>query len=105
MNARAGLRALGVRAAALLAAGLLAGCAAAPMRGDPFEPANRVAFDVHEAIDSNVVRPAIQAYVDYTPELVRRGVSNFFANIDDCTRRSTRRCRASPTISATASGG
>ena len=83
MNARAGIRALALRAVALFAAGLLAGCAAAPMRGDPFEPANRVAFDVHEAIDSNVVRPAIQAYVDYTPELVRRGVSNFFANIDD----------------------
>ena len=83
MNARAGIRALALRAVALFAAGLLAGCAAAPMRGDPFEPANRVAFDVHDAIDSNVVRPAIQAYVDYTPELVRRGVSNFFANIDD----------------------
>jgi phospholipid-binding lipoprotein MlaA len=83
VNARAGIRALALRAVALFAAGLLAGCAAAPMRGDPFEPANRVAFDVHEAIDSNVVRPAIQAYVDYTPELVRRGVSNFFANIDD----------------------
>ena len=69
--------------AVLLTAVLLAGCAATPTRGDPFEPANRVAFDVHEAIDNAVVRPAIQAYVDYTPELVRRGVSNFFGNIDD----------------------
>jgi len=79
-----GRRAVAVaRLAVLLTAVVLAGCAAAPMRGDPFEPANRVAFDVHEAIDNAVVRPAIQAYVDYTPELVRRGVSNFFANIDD----------------------
>jgi phospholipid-binding lipoprotein MlaA len=82
LTLRAGGRAA-ARALALVATVLLAGCATTSMRGDPFEPANRVAFDVHEAIDGAIIRPAIQVYVDYTPEPVRRVVSNFFGNIDD----------------------
>ncbi len=68
-------------AAALVA--LVTGCAAAPSRGDPLEPMNRVSYQVHEVVDGKIVKPMIQAYVDYTPRLVRRGISNFFSNIDD----------------------
>lgn len=67
-----------------LAALALAGCATAPSsRVDPFEPVNRALYAVHEPIDANVVRPAIQAYVDHVPRFVRAPVSNFFNNIDD----------------------
>ena len=62
---------------------LLAGCAAAPSRDDPFEPMNRAMYAVHEVVDGNVVKPIAQAYVDYAPQLVRTGISNFFGNIDD----------------------
>ena len=75
---------------ALLVAALvaIAGCAAtpsrdAPSRDDPFEPMNRVSYRVHEVVDGQIVKPVIQAYVDYTPRLVRQGISNFFNNIDD----------------------
>lgn len=70
-------------AAALAAAALLAGCATTASRVDPLEPMNRALFDVHEVVDGNVVRPIAQAYVDYVPELLRVGVSNFYNNIDD----------------------
>jgi phospholipid-binding lipoprotein MlaA len=42
-----------------------------------------VSYRVHEVIDGHFVKPVVQAYVDYTPRLVRLGVSNFFGNIDD----------------------
>jgi phospholipid-binding lipoprotein MlaA len=69
--------------ATLVAAGLAAGCAMGPTREDPFEPMNRVSYKVHQVIDGNVVKPIAQAYVDYTPKIVRTAVSNFFGNIDD----------------------
>ena len=62
---------------------LLAGCAMGPTREDPFEPMNRVSYKVHEVVDGNLVKPVAQAYVDYTPRIVRLAVSNFFGNIDD----------------------
>jgi phospholipid-binding lipoprotein MlaA len=63
---------------------LLGGCATtATSREDPFEPMNRVSYRVHEVVDGKIVKPAVQAYVDYTPRLVRLAISNFFSNIDD----------------------
>jgi phospholipid-binding lipoprotein MlaA len=73
----------GWRAAALGACLLLAGCAAAPSKDDPLEPFNRAMFEVHEAVDTAVMKPLIDVYVAAVPKLVRTGVSNFFNNIDD----------------------
>jgi phospholipid-binding lipoprotein MlaA len=72
-----------LRRALVFSAAVLAGCAAAPSRVDPFEPANRAMYEFHDAVDTAVVKPMIQAYIDVVPELVRTGVSNFFNNIDD----------------------
>jgi len=69
--------------AALVASALVAGCAMGPTREDPFEPMNRVSYKVHQVIDGNVVKPIAEAYVTYTPEIVRTAVHNFFGNIDD----------------------
>lgn len=68
---------------ALCVAALLAGCAMGPTREDPFEPANRVSYKVHEVVDGRIVKPVVQAYIDYTPKPVRQAVTNFFGNIDD----------------------
>jgi phospholipid-binding lipoprotein MlaA len=74
----------GMRTLALVAAGVLVtGCATGPTREDPFEPMNRVSYRVHKAIDTTVVKPIAQAYVDVTPKPIRQAVSNFFGNIDD----------------------
>src|SRR6185437_2691121 len=61
----------------------LAGCAAAPSRDDPFEPMNRASYRVHEVVDGKIVKPMVQAYVDYTPHPIQKSISNFFGNIDD----------------------
>ena len=73
------------RIALALACGsaLLAGCAAAPTREDPFEPWNRAMYEVHQVVDGNLIKPVAEAYVKYTPEPIRTGISNFGGNIDD----------------------
>lgn len=68
--------------AAAAATVLLGGCATTA-RVDPLEPANRAMYAIHEPIDRTLVRPAIQAYVDHVPQVVRLTISNFFNNIDD----------------------
>src|SRR5882762_8621673 len=70
-------------AAIALAASLVAGCAASPSRVDPFEPMNRTFYQVHDAVDTAVMKPAIQVYIDVVPQPIRKSVSNFFNNIDD----------------------
>lgn len=72
------------RAAALvLAASLAGGCAQAPSRVDPLEPMNRALYEVHDVVDTNLVKPIAQAYVDIVPQVIRLGVTNVFNNIED----------------------
>jgi len=72
-----------LRMSVALAAALLAGCAAAPSREDPLEPMNRAFYQFHDTVDTAVVKPVVQAYVDIVPQLIRTGVSNVFNNLDD----------------------
>lgn len=67
----------------ILATVALAGCATSVSRVDPLEPVNRAMYAVHEPIDRTIVRPAVQAYIDYVPRAVRLPISNFFNNIED----------------------
>ncbi len=76
-------RALKLRACAVLAVALIAGCASGPTRVDPLEPMNRTLYEVHDTVDTAIVRPVAQAYVDFVPQLFRTGVSNVFNNIND----------------------
>jgi len=62
---------------------LLGGCATTQSKVDPFEPWNRVMFDVNDVVDGKIAKPIAEAYVKYTPELIRRGISTFFGNIED----------------------
>jgi phospholipid-binding lipoprotein MlaA len=65
-------------------AAALAGCAttAADPR-DPIEPVNRVVFEFNDQVDRFAVKPIAEAYSAVTPEIVRTGVRNFFANLRD----------------------
>ncbi|MEX2365128.1 MAG: VacJ family lipoprotein [Pseudohongiellaceae bacterium] len=47
---------------------------------DPLEPANRQLFNLNEAVDAAILKPAAQGYVKITPQPVRAGVTNFFEN-------------------------
>ena len=72
-------------AAAGVVALALSGCATtgSMSKDDPFEPWNRAMYDVNEVVDGKVVKPAVQAYVDYTPKPVQQVIRNFFGNIED----------------------
>ncbi len=73
--------------AALAAALLLSGCATLPPGSKPdprdrFERANRSVYAFNTAVDHAILRPVAHGYVKITPKPVRRGISNFLANID-----------------------
>ena len=63
----------------------LGGCATGPHADprDPLEPFNRGVYKFNDALDTAVLKPVATAYRDVTPELIRRGVGNFFANLED----------------------
>lgn len=66
-------------------ASLLTGCASGPNANphDPLEPLNRTVSEFNDAVDRAVLKPVATTYRDVTPELVRRGVGNFFGNLED----------------------
>ncbi|MFY9974915.1 MAG: VacJ family lipoprotein [Chromatiaceae bacterium] len=74
---------------ALLAALLGTGCASSPDRvkdpRDPLEPFNRAVFRFNTDFDNAFMKPAAKAYRAVTPDVVDRGITNFFANLDDVT--------------------
>ena len=72
---------LGLTLAAQL---LLAGCATtgADPR-DPWESYNRKVTRFNDALDENLLQPAAKGYQTVLPNVVRRGVNNFFGNLSD----------------------
>jgi len=64
---------------------MMAGCATGPQADprDPLEPVNRAVWRFNDGLDKAVLKPVSQTYKDVMPSLVRRGISNFFANLTD----------------------
>lgn len=64
---------------------LLAGCATLPPgERDPrdrFERVNRSVYRFNDTMDRAIAKPVARAYIKVTPQPVRTGVSNFFANL------------------------
>ena len=83
MMRRNSARARLVAIALVVGATLLAGCATTQSRVDPFEPWNRAMLEVNDVVDGKIFKPVAEAYVKYTPEPIRTGISNFFGNIED----------------------
>lgn len=85
------IRRLGLPAIAL--AVLLGACATRPPAddpealaefretNDPFEPANRAMFEIHEVADRFVLQPVAEAYRDILPQPVRNGIRNALGNL------------------------
>ena len=71
--------------ALLVGVSLMAGCASGPNANpkDPLEPFNRSVYQFNEAVDTAVLKPVATAYRDVTPNLIRQGLGNFFANLQD----------------------
>jgi phospholipid-binding lipoprotein MlaA len=52
---------------------------------DPWESWNRGVYRVNDKIDRAIAKPIARTYVRFTPQPVRTGVSNFFANLNTPT--------------------
>ncbi|WP_144572440.1 MlaA family lipoprotein [Azomonas agilis] len=50
---------------------------------DPWENVNRAIFRFNDTLDTYALKPVAQGYQKITPELVQKGVTNFFNNIGD----------------------
>jgi phospholipid-binding lipoprotein MlaA len=66
----------------------LSGCATLPEGAarnpiDPFERFNRSTFAFNDNVDRAILKPVAQGYRAVTPDFVRQGVSNAFANVSD----------------------
>lgn len=63
----------------------VSGCATGPNANpkDPLEPMNRSVSRFNDTLDDNVLKPAATSYRDNTPELLQKGVNNFFRNLSD----------------------
>lgn len=70
--------------ALLLVAQLLAGCATtgADPR-DPWESYNRSMTRFNDVLDENILEPVSKGYQTVLPDVVRKGVNNFFGNLSD----------------------
>jgi phospholipid-binding lipoprotein MlaA len=83
---KAGFRVLiAWRMLAVLALVALQGCAtvAHPDPRDPLESFNRSMFGFNEAVDAAVIKPVAKGYKAITPNWFRKGVGNFFSNLED----------------------
>ncbi|GGO81141.1 hypothetical protein GCM10011348_19510 [Marinobacterium nitratireducens] len=69
--------------AVLLSASLSVAADEVPSDPDPWEGFNRAMFQFNDYLDRYALKPAAQGYRYVTPDLVERGVSNFFDNLQD----------------------
>jgi phospholipid-binding lipoprotein MlaA len=54
-----------------------------PDARDPLESFNRSMFGFNEKVDAAVIKPVAKGYRAVTPEWLRKGVGNFFNNLED----------------------
>lgn len=80
-------RVVGLRTKQVVAALMLSavGLQAHAAEYDPWEPLNLRIHQFNETLDLVVLRPTANIYVRTVPSVARRGVSNFFSNINDVT--------------------
>lgn len=53
--------------------------------GDPLEPVNRATLRFNRVVDTLVFKPVARSYDVATPAPVKRGLRNFFGNLNDVT--------------------
>ncbi len=81
----AGFGAPGWRIVLLILLFALQGCAtvAQPNARDPLESFNRTIFGFNDVADKAVIKPVATGYRAITPNWLRKGVGNFFNNLED----------------------
>ena len=80
-----GLRSCAWRALGLAALLALQGCATVtqPDARDPLESLNRSIYTFNDKVDTVVLKPVATGYKAVTPNWFRKGVGNFFNNLED----------------------
>lgn len=61
----------------------LSGCASTGNTADPLESLNRGIYTFNDGVDTVLMKPAAEVYQGLIPPLVRTGVTNVFANLND----------------------
>jgi len=64
----------------------LSGCSTLDHQTDPNDPLegyNRSMFEFNESVDKHLLKPVAQGYDTITPNLIQKGINNFFSNLDD----------------------
>jgi len=74
-----------LKGAAIAALCLAGATAQAQEASDPLEPMNVRIHAFNEFVDDKFMRPVANTYVRFVPRFARRGVSNFFSNLNDVT--------------------
>jgi phospholipid-binding lipoprotein MlaA len=64
---------------------LIALDSATAAESDPLENINRATHEFNQVVDRLLVKPLAETYQSLTPRFVRRGIGNFFANLNDVT--------------------
>jgi phospholipid-binding lipoprotein MlaA len=74
-----------LRTALLILLLALQGCATVtqPNPRDPLESFNRTIFGFNDVVDKAVIKPVATGYRAVTPNWLRKGVGNFFNNLED----------------------
>lgn len=68
----------------LIIAMLLTGCATTGNNpADPWEGWNRKIYDINKSVDSAVAKPIAKGYKAVTPDVLEKGISNVFSNLED----------------------
>ena len=50
---------------------------------DPFENLNRNIYEFNEQVDQIVLKPTATLYSNITPRFLKKGISNFFDNLNE----------------------
>jgi phospholipid-binding lipoprotein MlaA len=87
LQSLASTRRLGVLLILWFSITVLGGCAAQPAtyadEPDPWEGMNRGIFAFNRGLDKVIIRPAAKGYTHVLPQPARRGVTNFFNNLEE----------------------
>jgi phospholipid-binding lipoprotein MlaA len=69
----------------LLCSAFVGGCATTSdtvnTGNDPWQPANRPVYNFNDKLDKYVLEPVAKKYDEFTPRLMREGITNFFDNV------------------------
>lgn len=75
-----------------------------PEQLDPWQPFNRRMYTFNRHLDRAILRPVARGYVRVVPQVLRRGVSNFFGNLYQPITAVNYLLQAEPKRAASATG-